>query len=80
MDIPKELEAVLVSTPDTLSGAVRFVGTRVPVQALLDTLDDGGSLETFLAGFSSVKRDQALAVIHWQQATARRVLGLGIAS
>lgn len=80
MEIPKELEEVLVSTPDTLSGAVRFAGTRVPVQALLDTLDDGGSLETFLTGFSSVSREHALAVIHWQQVTARRALGLGIAS
>ena len=33
MIVPPELESVLVSTPDTLSGAVRFKGTRVPVQA-----------------------------------------------
>lgn len=49
MIIPEELKEVLVSTPDTLGGSVRFTGTRVPVQALIDTMD-GGSIEEFLEG------------------------------
>jgi uncharacterized protein (DUF433 family) len=74
--VPPELEHVLISTPDTLSGAVRFRGTRVPVQALLDTLEEGDTLDEFLLGWPDVSRDQAEAVLRWQQACARRALGL----
>jgi len=48
MTIPKELQHVLVSTPDTLGGSVRFKGTRVPVQALIDTLQRGYGIDSFL--------------------------------
>ena len=44
MKIPIELKDILVADEHTLSGAVRFIGTRVPVQALIDTLDDGDGL------------------------------------
>ena len=76
MVIPTELEAVLVSTPDTLSGAVRFQGTRVPVQALVDTLDEGGTIDDFMDGWPGVEREAAEAVVHWQQDQARRAFGL----
>jgi uncharacterized protein (DUF433 family) len=79
MTIPKELEGVLVSTPDTLGGSIRFDGTRVPVQALIDTLD-GGSIEDFLDGWPDVSRQQAEAVIHWQQNQTRQMLGLDLAA
>jgi uncharacterized protein (DUF433 family) len=74
--IPKELEGILVSTPDTLSGAVRFADTRVPVQALLDTLAFDGTLDDFLVGFPDVSRAQAQAVIRWEQGVSRTALGL----
>jgi len=57
MNTPVELQSVLVSDADTLSGAVRFVCTRVPVQALLDSVD------SFLEGFPGVTREQVEAVI-----------------
>lgn len=76
MTIPKELEGILVSTPDTLSGSVRFVGTRVLVQALLDTLFCGATLDDFLRGFPSVSREQAEALIKWEQNEARKTLGI----
>ena len=79
MTIPPELQGVLVANPETLSGAVRFQGTRVPVQALIDTLD-GGDIEEFLDGWPDVTREQAEAVIHWEQNQARRAFGLQIAS
>ena len=78
MTIPSELQSVLVSTPDTLGGAVRFSGTRVPVQALIDTID-GGSIEDFLDGWPDVTREQAEAVIHWEQNVARQAFGLELA-
>jgi uncharacterized protein (DUF433 family) len=76
MTIPRELEGILVSTPDTLGGSVRFAGTRVPVQALLDTLQGGYGIDYFLDGWPDVTREQATAVITWQQNQARQVFGL----
>lgn len=80
MTIPPELSEVLVSTPDTLSGSVRFKGTRVPVQCLLDVLTLGHSIEYFLEDFPDVTRDQAEAVIRWEQNFARQTFGLDLVS
>ena len=38
-----------------------FVGTRVPVQTLLDYLHAGEPLGEFLADFPTVTREQAIA-------------------
>lgn len=76
MNIPDELKEVLVSTPDTLGGAVRFVGTRVHLQLLLDTLEDGGSVAEFVRDYPDVMPEMAQAVIRWQQHEARKVFGL----
>ena len=40
-----------------------FIGTRVPVQSLFDHLESGESIDDFLEGFPSVKREQVLAVL-----------------
>lgn len=74
--IPDELQGVLVCRPDTLSGAVRFRGTRVPVQALLDTLTHGLPVADFLDGFPDVTETQANAVLAWEQNRAREAFGL----
>lgn len=79
MEIPAELKGVLVSSPGTLSGAVRFVGTRVLVQSLLDTIIGGESVEYFLTDFPEVTREQAMAVITWEQNKVRQSLGLELA-
>ena len=51
------------SHPEILGGVPVFVGTRVPVQTLLDYLEDGDPLDVFLDHFPSVKREQAIAVL-----------------
>jgi len=38
-------------------------GTRVPVQTLLDYIEGGDSIDVFLDGFPTVKREQVIAVI-----------------
>jgi uncharacterized protein (DUF433 family) len=48
------------SDPDILGGTPVFVGTRVPVRALLDYLEHGRPLAEFLDDFPTV--DKALAV------------------
>jgi murein DD-endopeptidase MepM/ murein hydrolase activator NlpD len=56
-------EQVIHSNPNILGGTPVFVGTRVPVQTLLDYLEGGDSLDTFLDHFPSVRREQAVAVL-----------------
>lgn len=49
--------------PGQVSGAWVFKGTRVPVKALFENLEDGARLDDFLAWFPGVRRDQAEAVL-----------------
>jgi uncharacterized protein (DUF433 family) len=56
-------EAVISCSPDVMGGAPVFTGTRVPVQTLLDYLEAGDSIDEFLAGFPSVKREQVIAFL-----------------
>ena len=49
--------------PGKVSGAWVFKGTRVPVKALFENLEDGARLDDFLAWFPGVRRDQAEAVL-----------------
>ena len=57
------LKSVVHSAPDVMGGTPVFVGTRVPLQNLIDYLEGGESIEDFLDGFPSVKREQVITVI-----------------
>ena len=46
-------------------------GTRVPIQALIDYLEGGETIDDFLAGFPTVKREQVVAFL--EEATARMI-------
>jgi uncharacterized protein (DUF433 family) len=46
-----------------MSGAVVFAGTRVPLQNLIDYLEEGSSLDEFLDDFPTVSREHAVAVL-----------------
>jgi len=61
--------------PEIMSGAPVFEGTRVPVDALLNNLADGVSLDEFLENFPTVSREQALAIISFSTDNLKR-LGL----
>jgi uncharacterized protein (DUF433 family) len=60
MDIPMPL---LSRSDDVMSGAVVFANTRVPVQALLDYLEEGSTIDEFLEDFPTVTRAHAIAVL-----------------
>jgi uncharacterized protein (DUF433 family) len=62
---------IVTSSPDILSGTPVFAGTRVPVQALIDYLEGGETIDDFLAGFPTVKREQVVAFL--EEATARMI-------
>ncbi len=64
-------QPVVTSSPDILSGTPVFAGTRVPVQALIDYLEGGETIDDFLAGVPTVKREQVVAFL--EEATARMV-------
>ena len=57
------MSPVIHSDPEIMSGTPVFVGTRVPVQAMVDYLEAGDSLDLFLDDFPSVRREQALAAL-----------------
>ena len=80
MEIPKELGGILVRDADTLGGAVRFIGTRVPLQCFLDTMLFDRSIENFLEGYPGVTREQAEAVLKYEQNQLRKQFGLDLAS
>ena len=54
-----------------MSGTPVFAGTRVPVQALIDCLEGGETIDDFLAGFPTVRREQVVAFL--EEATARMI-------
>jgi uncharacterized protein (DUF433 family) len=47
------------SDPEILGGTLVFVGTRVPVQTLLDYLDDGFAFEAFFDDYPGVDKNDA---------------------
>jgi uncharacterized protein (DUF433 family) len=50
-------------SPEKVSGAWLFKGTRVPVKALFENLEDGARLDDFLEWFPGVTRGQAEEVL-----------------
>ena len=64
-------EPVVSRSAAVMGGVPVFVGTRVPVQTLLDCLEAGESIDDFLAGFPSVTRQQVIAFL--EQAKDRLV-------
>jgi uncharacterized protein (DUF433 family) len=54
---------IVTSSPDILSGAPVFAGTRVPVHTLVEYLSAGDSIDEFLEGFPTVTREQVLGFL-----------------
>ena len=64
-------ELLIVCSPDILGGTPVFAGTRVPVLTLLDYLEAGETIDEFLEGFPTVRREQVIAFL--EAATAKLV-------
>ena len=52
-----------------VSGAWVFLGTRVPVRALFENLEDGATVDQFLEWFPGVARRQVGAVLDFAAAS-----------
>lgn len=62
-DIPVMSRQIISVSPEIMGGTPVFSGTRVPVQTLIDYIKAGESIEAFLEGFPSVKKEQVLAFL-----------------
>jgi uncharacterized protein (DUF433 family) len=56
-------QEIISTSPEILSGTPVFAGTRVPVQALIDYLEGAQTIDDFLDGFPTVKREQVIAFL-----------------
>ena len=57
------LAAVVTLDAGIMHGAPCFTGTRIPVQTLIDFLEDGESIDDFLAVYPSIPREQVVAFL-----------------
>lgn len=55
------------SSPDKVSGAWVFRGTRVPVKALFENLEGGATVDEFLEWFPGIAREQVIAVLEFAE-------------
>ncbi|HWL92275.1 MAG TPA: DUF433 domain-containing protein [Phycisphaerae bacterium] len=62
---------IVETNPDILDGTPIFRGTRVPVQALIDHIEAGDSLNDFLEDFPTVSREQ---VVEFLEAATRNLV------
>jgi uncharacterized protein (DUF433 family) len=72
MDATIEQKASLASVVsvnvEITHGTPCFSGTRVPVQTLLDYIEEGDTLDNFLRDFSTVTREQAVQFLELARA------------
>ena len=54
------LASVVSVNSAIMHGTPCFTGTRVPVQTLLDYIEEGDTLDSFLKDFPTVTRNQAI--------------------
>ena len=60
-------EELIQTSPEILGGTPVFKGTRVPIRSLFDHLESGDSIDDFLEGFPSVRREQVVALLEMSQ-------------
>ena len=58
-----DAKQIVHSDPEILGGTPVFVGTRVPVDALIDFLESGDTIEDFLENYPGVSREQVFAFL-----------------
>ena len=67
---------LIAQNPNVMSGAPCFAGTRVPVSTLFDNLNDGATVNQFVAWFPGVTLEQVKAVL--QQASSEMLKCAGV--
>lgn len=67
-------QQIITSSSDVMGGTPVFAGTRVPVQTLLDYLKGGESIDDFLEGFPTVRKDQVIAFLEEAEAQISKMV------
>jgi uncharacterized protein (DUF433 family) len=57
------VNTVIQLDPAVMGGTPVFAGTRVPIATLIDYLEGGESIDDFLEGFPSVRREQVIGFL-----------------
>lgn len=60
--------------PEIVSGTPVFAGTRVPVDALMNNLEAGLTLDEFIDNFPTVTRDQAVRILEFYKSTLTKLI------
>lgn len=71
----ENLKGIIHADPKIMGGSPIFIGTRVPLQNLIDALEGGESIKDFLEGFPTVTRTPAIAVIEAGQMEMLETVG-----
>lgn len=61
---------VIHRDPEIQGGVPVFVGTRVPLKNLFDSLEAGEGLDQFLEDYPSVSREQVLTALEFAREAA----------
>ena len=57
-------DLIISRDPEVMGGTPVFAGTRVPVQALIDELAAGGTIDEFMEGYPRVRLEQIKTLLH----------------
>lgn len=63
LGLAMDTKEIVHTDPEILGGTPVFVGTRVPVDALIDFLESGETIEDFLENYPGVSREQIFAFL-----------------
>ena len=66
-------DSVVSISKDVMGGTPVFSGTRVPIQTLIDFLTAGDSIDDFLEGFPTVRRDQVIEFLKQAEAQMEKI-------
>jgi uncharacterized protein (DUF433 family) len=58
-----DAKQIVHADPEILGGTPVFIGTRVPVHALIDFIEGGDTIEDFLENYPGVSREQVVAFL-----------------
>jgi uncharacterized protein (DUF433 family) len=76
MTVPEELQNVLRIDPEIMHGKLCFTGTRVPLTVFLDNMEEGMGINEFIHEYPSVTREQASAIVTWEQRNLKQSIGI----
>jgi len=72
VNVESKLSELFSQSPEVMSGAVVFKGTRIPVQTFFDHLHQGGTIDQFLEWYEGITRGQLEAAAQIRKAPASR--------